>query len=138
MMFEKVHTVDHYYDGVRSGTADYGGSPHYFSSLINQDASEFSDKFRLYPVDAAFMERVLRDWKRFRAWEAKFYQGLAPLDAQPGDAEDNDVCHWLDAEIKRIAPLPSLFIATFRACPGQEDLAPGILRELEVAWTPVS
>jgi hypothetical protein len=34
MQFEKVHTIRDIHDGIRSGTADLSGAPHYFASLL--------------------------------------------------------------------------------------------------------
>jgi hypothetical protein len=47
MRFEKVHTVRDLYDGVGTGTADFGGTPHYFSSLYNDQADDYVDHFHL-------------------------------------------------------------------------------------------
>jgi len=138
MRFEKVHTIRDLYDGVRTGTADFGGVPHYFSSLYDEGADDYVDRFRLYPVSAQFMERELRHWVIFRTWEAKFHRGLAPLETHPGhggiDAYYDELGRWLDEQINLLDPIPLLHTATFRALPGQEELPVGILRELEVAW----
>jgi hypothetical protein len=50
--FEAVHTVEDYYDGPRSGVADFEGAPHYYRSIYldgsRWDADE--DRFELSPV----------------------------------------------------------------------------------------
>ena len=143
MRFEKVHTIKDLYDGVRTGTADFSGAPHYFSSLYDERADEYVDNFRLYPVSEHFMERELRHWAIFRAWERKFHRGLVPLGTHPGrggvDVHYDDLSRWLNEQIRLLVPIPSLLLtATFRALPGQEELPVGVLRELEVAWTQAS
>ena len=142
MPFEKVHTIRDLYDGVRTGTADFGGSPHYFSSLYDDFDDAHVGHFRLYPVNAQFMERELRHWAIFRAWEAKFHRGLLPLASHPGhggvNADYDELGRWLDEQIKSLDPISSLHTAIFRALPGQEELPIGILRELEVTWTSAS
>jgi hypothetical protein len=142
MRFEKVHTVRDIYDGVRTGTADFGGVPYYFSSLYDDQADDYVDHFRLYRVSAQFMERELRHWAIFRTWKAKFHRGLVPLETHPGhggvDAHYDELGRWLDEQIKLLDPIPSLHTATFRALPGQEKLPIGVLRELEVVWTQAS
>ncbi len=139
MSFEKVHTIRDLYDGVRTGTADFDGAPHYFASLYDDHADGYVDRFRLYSVSAEFMERELAHWAIFRAWESKFHRGLAPLETHPGhggvNAEYDELSRWLDEQLKLFDPLTSLHTATFRALPGQDELPGGILRELEVAWT---
>jgi hypothetical protein len=142
MRFEKVHSIRDLYDGVRTGTADFSGAPHYFASLYDDRADDFVHHFRLYPVSAQFMDRELRYWAIYRTWEAKFHRGLVSLETHPGhggiDACYDELGRWLDEQIKWLNPIPLLHTATFRAFPGQEDLPAAILRELEVAWTPAS
>jgi hypothetical protein len=85
------------------------------------------------------MERELRHWAIFRAWEAKFHRGRVPLEAHPGhgrvDAQYDELSRWLDEQVKLLDPIPSLHTATFRVLAGQEEPPVGILVELEVAWT---
>jgi hypothetical protein len=84
MQFEKVHTIRDLYDSVRSGTADLRGVPHYFVSLYDDGLDDWTEHFRLYPVSIEFMERELRFWAIYRAWEAKFHRGFVHLETHPG------------------------------------------------------
>jgi hypothetical protein len=83
MQFEKIHTLRDIYDGIRTGTADLSGAPHYFASLFDDKIDDYTQHFRLYAVSAQFMERELRHWAIFRTWEAKFHRGLEPLETHP-------------------------------------------------------
>jgi hypothetical protein len=74
MQFEKVHTIRDIYDGIRSGTADLSGAPHYFASLFDDKMDDYTQHFRLYAVSAQFMERELRHWAVYRTWEASFIE----------------------------------------------------------------
>jgi hypothetical protein len=142
MQFEKVHTIRDFYDGIRSGTADLGGAPHYFASTFDDKMGGYTQHFRLYAVNAQFMERELRHWTIFRTWEAKRHRGLEPHETHPGHGgivpEYDELSEWLNEQIKTFAPIPSLYTAIFRALPGQDELPPGILRAMEVAWEPTS
>jgi hypothetical protein len=128
------------YDGVRTGIADLNGAPHYFSSLYDETADEYSDNFKLYPVGPEFTQRAMRKWDIYRAWERKFHNGEADLKTHPGhrgiDTEYDELQSWLDDEIARLQALPTLYRAKFRELPAQEGLPRGMLRELEVAWSP--
>jgi hypothetical protein len=129
-----------YYDGVRTGIADLDGTPHYFECEFDQGADEYSNNFKLYPVERDFMQRAARSWQIYRAWEHKFHNGEAGVETHPGhggvDAEYDELQARLDYQVTCLSALPSLYGAEFRAIPGQEGLAPRILRELEVAWSP--
>lgn len=142
MQFEKVHTIRDFYDGVRSGTADLSGAPHYFASVFDDRMDDYTQQFRLYAVSAQFMERELRAWTIYRIWETKFHRGLEPLETHPAHGgivpEFDELSEWLNEQIKALAPVPTLYTATFRALPGQDELPSGILRVLEVAWEPFS
>ena len=142
MVFEKVHTVRDFYDGVRGGTADLHGAPHYFSCPFDHQLDDYADHFELYPVTPSFMERELQQWAIYRAWEAKYHLGLVPVETHPGhgriDAEYDRLGGWLDAQLKSLQPLPIVYTATFRVIEAQEARPGGILRELEVCWSPKS
>jgi hypothetical protein len=142
MQFQKVHTIRDYYDGIRSGTADLRGAPHYFASLFDEGMQEYTHHFRLYPVSAQFMERELRQWAIYRAWAARFHRGLEPLETHPGHGgivpEYDEMTEWLNKQIEALTPISSLYTATFRPRPGQDELPIGTLRALDVAWEATS
>ena len=142
MRYERVHTVWDFYDGVRTGIADLNGAPHYFASLFDETADEYSDNFKLYPVGPEFMQRAMRHWDIYRAWKRKFHSGHADLKTHPGhrgiDAEYDELKSWLDNHTARLQAMPTLYRAKFRELPGQEGLPRGMQRDLEVAWSPSS
>jgi hypothetical protein len=142
MTFERVHTIWDLYDGIRTGVADLNGAPHYFASHFDESADDYSNNFKLYPVGAEFMQRAMRNWAIYRAWERRFQSGEAELRTHPGqgglDAEYDELKSWLDAEVADLQPLPMLYNAQFRALPGQDDLPGAMLRETEVEWSPSS
>jgi hypothetical protein len=142
MTYERVHTIWDLSDGIRTGIADMNGAPHYFASQFDESADDYSDNFKLYPVDAEFMQRAMRNWAIYRAWERRFQSGEAELRTHPGhggvDAEYDELKSWLDAAVASLQPLPMLYKAKFRALPGQDDLPGAMLRETEVAWSPSS
>jgi hypothetical protein len=142
MKFENVRTIRDLYDGIRTGTADLNGAPHYFASVFDDDLEDYTQHFRLYAVTSQFMERELRQWTIYRAWEARFHRGLEPLKTHPSHGgvvpEYDELTEWLNEQIKALTPLSSLYFGTFRTLPGQEELPAGILREVEVAWQPTA
>ena len=142
MRYERVHVIWDLYDGVRTGIADLDVVPHYFdfASQFDEDADDYSDNFKLYPVGPEFMQRAMRNWDIYRAWERKFHSGEADLRTHPGhggiDTEYDELKSWLDDQVPRLQALPFLYRAKFCELPGQEGLPGGMLREMEVAWSP--
>jgi hypothetical protein len=121
MQFEKVHTIRDIYDGIRSGTADLSGAPHYFASLFDDKMDDYTQHFRLYAVSAQFMEREPRHWAVYRTWEAKFHRGLEPLETHPGHGgivpEYDELSEWLNEQIKALmSTRPSIPCSRFLHC----------------------
>ena len=48
--FETVHVVHDYWDGPRSGVAEYGGRPHWFENIFDEQQDDYSDLFWLTPL----------------------------------------------------------------------------------------
>lgn len=140
MRYERVHVIWDLYDGVRTGIADLDGVPHYFASQFDVRADDYSNNFKLYPVTPDFMQRAMRNWDIYQAWERKFHNGEADLRTHPGhggiDPEYDELKSWLDDQVTHLKALPSLYRAKFRELPGQDDLPPGMLREVDVVWSP--
>lgn len=137
MKFEPVYTVREFYDGIRCGTADYLGMPHYFSSSFDNARQVWTD-YRLHPLPAGFMKRELRQWAIFRSWEARFHRGLETVETHPDgggiSAEYDELESWLEEHIGKLQPLTPWFQGQFRTQASQDELSIGILRKLEVAW----
>jgi hypothetical protein len=134
-----VHSVCEYYDGPRSGFADYRGQLHHFTSEGLDVTEECEDFFVLTPIDTEILPLVLESEQIWRDWEAAFHRGEAPESTHPGLPGQNARFAELDAILKNKVAGSSLVTervrATFRAQPGQDGLPPGIIRKLEVEWS---
>src|SRR2546430_8411304 len=69
MSFERVYTVNDYYDGPRSGIADHGGQPYYYDCEWDEEADDYADIFILTPVDSDTLALALEQWAIWREWE---------------------------------------------------------------------
>jgi len=81
VVFEKVHTVVHYYDGPRRGIADFQGRPHLY-------VSDFGSAFFLSPIDDDVFCLALEAWAIWRRWESaevRGMRGMAPEEMLPAD-----------------------------------------------------
>lgn len=141
MAFEPVHTIRDFYDGIRSGLADFGGRPHYFESRFDPEIDDWSDRFTIYTASPEFAVRERRHHEIFLEWNVQVHQGLASQSSHPGrggiNPEYDDLERWLNDQIKMLMPLESFYAATFRVRPGQEDLPIGVWRQFEVEWREV-
>lgn len=83
---EPVHTMADYYDGPRSGAADYLGAPHWYRSVYLDgpawDPDE--DRFELTPLTPEVLAAEVEGDAIFRRWDAQHRAGLIAWD---GDDE---------------------------------------------------
>jgi hypothetical protein len=93
-MFETVYTVPSYYDGPRTGIADYHGKPHLFQSEFRDFRTGLDgeppddDAFLLMPIDQAVFELALEDGEIWRRWEMAASLGIASIDTHPALPEE--------------------------------------------------
>ena len=51
MAWDRVHTVNDYYDGPRLGIADVDGVPHIYEAEFDHSSDEYGDTYYVSPVD---------------------------------------------------------------------------------------
>ena len=139
MTFERVHTVWEYYDGPRTGVADYRSRPHHYVCEWNSANDEFSEFFVLTPIDAETLALGLAQWDIFREWEAAFHRGEAPQSSHPGipgqDARYSDLESKLARRIASSSASQLRAKGAFRAVANQMPRAKGVMRDFEVEWS---
>ena len=140
MRFEKVHTVWHFHDRVRSGIADFQGAPHYFEAPFDDELDDYQTYFLLYAVEVDILDQVLRQDEVFREWEGRFYNNHAPLDSHPmlGDPPYRERHEWLENQFRSLLPLTGKYDASFRKVPGPDSPSMDVMGELEVCWSAAS
>ncbi|HEY4922241.1 MAG TPA: hypothetical protein VII40_19220 [Xanthobacteraceae bacterium] len=82
-MLARIHTISDYYDGPRSGIADFDGKPHCYECEFDHAADDYSDIFRLTPIDDRTFQLVMEQWDIWLRWEAAFKAGRTSLDTHP-------------------------------------------------------
>ena len=137
MTFNRVLTVWDYYDGPRSGIAEYEGRPHYYESEWDEAAGVYAETFRLSPVDDETVHLALNQWKIWREWELAFHRGEKEHSTHPELSGQDSMYAQLESELQaRITSLTGFIRATgeFRPVAGQADLPRGVMKDLEVEW----
>lgn len=87
---ETVHTVTGYWDGPRSGIANYEEVPHAYEVLFEEVTDEWSDIYWLMPIDNETFLLALEDWMIWKRWEHSYYSGETSLETHPALPEDKE------------------------------------------------
>jgi hypothetical protein len=139
MTFGRVFTVWDYYDGPRTGIAEHDGRPHYYARELDDD-DEHAETFILRPIDDETLDLALRHWNIWCGWQLAFHRGEKDHSSHPATPGQNSAYAQLESrleeKIAESAGEPIRASASFRVVPGQESLSRGMLRNLEVEWTP--
>ena len=69
---DSVYSFD-WYDGPRSGIADYNGQPYFFESQWANLGSSGDDWFKLSPVSEEVFRLELERWSLWKRYEAAFH-----------------------------------------------------------------
>ena len=139
MTYERVYTVWDYYDGPRSGIADYGGVPHHFVNEFDEDKDDYTNTFTLRPIDNTTLQLIIKQWDIWRSWELAFHSGQRDKSSHPALPGQDETYAQLGIEIKTEidtnTAIAVLARADFRPRVNQPELPKGMLCELEVEWT---
>ena len=81
--YEAVHTVNHYYDGPRTGVADFQGAPHFYQSEFDYDRDGRDETFLLTLIDQETFRMELEAWQIWIRWSDAFKTGSVTIDTHP-------------------------------------------------------
>jgi hypothetical protein len=90
MAWDRVHTVNGYYDGPRLGIADVDGVPHIYEAEFDHSSDEYSGTYFVSPVDESLLALVLEDWQIWLRWDSAFKRGEVSVDSHPALPEDRE------------------------------------------------
>ncbi|WP_051710483.1 hypothetical protein [Andreprevotia chitinilytica] len=83
MTWDRVLTINDYYDGPRLGVAEVHGVPHIYELVFDHSADEYSDSYLVSPIDEALLALVLEDWGIWLRWHAVHKRNEAPIETHP-------------------------------------------------------
>ena len=136
--YEAVFTVTEYYDGPLQGIANYHGSPHFYDCIFDEAQDEYSQLFRITPVDSATFDLAMEAWEIWRRWELAFQTGKTPDSTHPALPQDAGRSAELKRTLERVLvtdPQRSRVLkGAFEVC-GKHNLPKGVLRPLQVKWS---
>jgi len=90
MPWDRVYTVNDYYDGPRRGIADVDGVPHIYEAEFDHSADEYGDTFFVSAIDQDLFSIVLEDWGIWLRWQSTFKRGEASHESHPALPEDRE------------------------------------------------
>ena len=98
MAWERVYTINDFWDGPRLGIADVEGIPHIYRSPFDTAADAFAEYFLVAPIDRDLLDLVLEDWRIWIRWEQAYKRGEASKETHPALPKDRERYE----EIKRL------------------------------------
>lgn len=130
-----------YYDGPRSGIANYGGVPHVYESLF-WDMQGVPDVFLLQPLDDETFQLAMEDWTIWCRWERAFHSGQTTIDTHPAlpadRARHNELASILEPRLRIQPEKAQRLRGTFDILrkPADSARAPTTSAHWVVAWMP--
>jgi hypothetical protein len=136
---DNVYTFD-WYDGPRSGVADYNGQPYFFESQWVDVGSVDKDWYMLSPIPKALFEQEVEYWKLWKKYEAAYAAGeIGPehhpfllLDRPRGD----ELLQKLQCQLK--IDIENHLIAQAQFSPIDEQTRQTVGIEMQVRWVILS
>ena len=75
MAWERVYTVNNFWDRPRLGVADLSGRPYIYESRFNEAKDDYEDFYSVSPIEVELLVLVLEDWDIWVRWCEAFDQG---------------------------------------------------------------
>ncbi|HLJ88963.1 MAG TPA: hypothetical protein VKZ53_19240 [Candidatus Angelobacter sp.] len=136
--FEIVHAVHDYWDGPRSGVAEYRGRPHWFENIFDERQDDYSDLFWLKPLSDEILRQEQQRSAIFLRWQQAFHRREVDVSTHPALPQDKETYDRLANAIQQeIAANSSLrFKVKGQLKPLGPPAAPGTISDLQVKWDP--
>ncbi len=88
--YEAVHTITDWYDGARSGVADFNGEPHYYENHWNEGELFGGEIYLLKPLDTETFALAMESWNIYLRWEVARQEGRASDETCPTLPEERE------------------------------------------------
>lgn len=124
-----VYSVTDHWDRPRVGFAGFHGDPHYFECHFDDANDEWSDSYRLVPIDRETFTLAMEAWEIWARWQSAFQEGLASMDTHPALPEDalrgKQLKAILAERLSATSARPKFALAEW--VPASETYQPGLL-----------
>jgi hypothetical protein len=116
--WERVYTINGYFDGPRLGVADFQGRPHIFQSRFDVVKDDWSDEYQLVEIDPDLLRLVLEDWQIWLRWQTAFKGGKIGIETHPAlpaeRARHDELQNEIGDRLERPAGVSKTARAVFR------------------------
>src|SRR5687768_10856451 len=83
MSWDRVLTINDYYDGPRLGVAEVNGVAHIYEAEFDHSAEEYGNTYFLAPIGEELLALVLEDWGIWLRWHAAHALNEVTLETHP-------------------------------------------------------
>ena len=136
--YELVFTVDEYYDGPRTGVANFRGEPHFYDCIVDEKRSDYSNLFQLTPIDQKTFELALAAWRIWRKWEIAYHEKKVTWESHPALQADTAKYRKLTKRLEGLLktdPKRSITRIGHFAPVANAKLPKGVLHYFQVKWS---
>lgn len=136
--YEAVFTVGDYYDGPRSGVANFHGMPHFYECIFDQVGDNYSNSYLLIALSQEAFNAAIENWQIFLRWRAAFDLGKASRETHPTLPEDRnryeETKQLVDQALASGRGKATRVTGEFRVA-GDKKLPRDVLSPWQVKWT---
>jgi hypothetical protein len=86
--WERVYTVNDWWDGPLLGVADVFGCPHIYELPVDTLKDDYHDTFVVSPIDPELLRLVLEDWEIWMRWRDASERGETTIATHPALPQD--------------------------------------------------
>jgi hypothetical protein len=119
---EPVLIIDDWWDGPKTGVALYGGRPHYFERIFDEALDDYSDRYRLMPLNATDLRTFEEQAEIFQRWSNAFDNGETDRSTHPALPGERERSKALDVDRQKI--LESARAAQFEVIGKHSNITP--------------
>ncbi len=127
--WERVYTVNDFYDGPRLGVANLHGKPHIYEAEFSDELDDYTGSFWLREIDQNLLTLGLEDWAIWLRWEKAYKQGSVSIEGHPALPDDrarhDEISLLIGDQLNAKAGSSVIKLASFRG---------SVPNGLEVAW----
>jgi len=134
---ETVFTVTDYWDGPLQGIANHEGKPHFYERIFDEASDDYSDLYRLTPINESTFRFAMEAWNIWRRWEAAFHAGNTSQETHPALPEDrarHEELRQVLTNALESSPNAIVQKGNFSVLE-HADTPKGVMHPLQVLWT---